>query len=119
MQYKLCLGIALSVFSLLGCVQYQWVHAYKNTQQYNEDTYQCNLESSKAYPPKFKSVTTRQGYLQTNNCEGKEAHIPDCKRTRYIEPITEIRDVNANNRRILNDQCMQVKGWRWRKVEKE
>ena len=111
------IGIVVSLLS--GCTQYHWVNPHKNTQQYNEDRYNCTLESTKIYPPNFQTVTKTQGYLQTNPCDGKDAHIPECKKTRYIEPVTEVIDVNENNREALEHRCMQVKGWRWEKIEKK
>lgn len=112
-----------SLFTLSGCAQYRWVSPGKSVTQFNQDQYDCNIESNKIYPPVFQTVLKapdqfNQSYYDPNCAEGQNSTACVIRSIGNIMPTTEVIDANKDNRRVLFNQCMQSKDWRWEQVKK-
>lgn len=109
-------------FMTTGCAQYRWAHPTKDTNQFNQDQYNCNIESNKVYPPVFKTVIKSQPYDTTSTVECRKdlMNRSTCtkRNTGFTLPSTEVVDANKGNRDNLFKQCMYSQGWRLEKVEK-
>lgn len=110
--------VGLLSLAITGCVQYGWVHPTKTTAQFHQDKYQCNIESSKIYPPTFQTILKAQDQRTTTDCYNNGRNRSTCtkKETGYF-PSTEVVDANQRNRDNLLRECLYNQGWRMELID--
>lgn len=107
---------ALACFSLAGCAQYAWVNTQKSDEELNKDSYLCQSEAAKLYPPVFKTIIVSAGYdaPSTITCSGSSCTN---KPGRSTPPVTREQDMNEQNREDAFAQCMRAQGWQRIRVD--
>lgn len=113
MPKKTAVALLTSLFTLTlsGCATYEWVNPAKSPEQLKQDKYQCNFESSQAYPAAFKTTYTPVYQSEADKKRDRELRrVPP-------QPITNVVDANEDNREKFFNQCMEVRGWSLEKVK--
>ncbi|HEY0294046.1 MAG TPA: hypothetical protein VGC69_01790 [Bordetella sp.] len=110
-RYARLLGCAaLLALVLSGCTQYQWYKDRATQDDYNQDTYACDMESAHAYPavpaigivsPGF--MTPPRTYCRARGCYTSPGY--------YIPPDMGTVDLNEDNRSEAAKRCMYARGW--------
>ena len=125
MKTNTILVLAALMLTATGCAQYQW-QKYGSTQMdLNKDSYECQTEAARTYPPQFVTRQLTQGYTtpSTTNCYGNGSTYGNggysnsnsnvnCTTTpgERVQGETTTDDVNAGNRKQASGQCMYSRG---------
>lgn len=101
------------LFCLLlgGCASYEWRHPSDASANFDADSYQCQTDAAKLYPPMLRERTLRPPmyYPPRNYCNAEGR----CNWTigRWEPAETENYDANEMPRRELYQSCLKAKGW--------
>lgn len=92
--------VFLSVIFLSGCVEYRWDKPGASKQDLEADRVSCRAEALKTMPP-------------NNVISGTHAdiHTEKYKKGKVSDINFEVRDLNAENRKVLVRDCLYRKGW--------
>lgn len=116
----------LSICLLGGCVQYQWQKDGATQDEFNRDSYQCQIEAARAYPTQVVAQQTAPTYTvpAQTQCTGSQdamglgnyaygSSSMNCTTTpaRQIGGGPEMVDVNANNRTEAAKACLFARGY--------
>lgn len=126
MKTKIMLLFLAVAFLATGCAQFKW-QKYGSTQMdFNKDSYECQTEAARTYPPQFVTRQITQGYTtpSTTKCYGSGSaygsggyfigdNNVNCTTTpgQHVQGATTRNDVNTSNRNQASKQCMYARGW--------
>ncbi|MEQ6291848.1 hypothetical protein ACFPAG_14660 [Vogesella sp. GCM10023246] len=109
----------LACLLLAGCAHYQWRHP-DGTVNFDTDSYQCQQEAAKAFPPDIRQRSYPPRYI------GPRWHCPPGATARsacwldgswWDWPETEAYDVNERARSDLYRSCLKARGWAYIRVD--
>lgn len=128
--------LALGLLALTGCAQFQWQKYGATQDDWNRDTYSCQMEAARTYPTQLASYQVASGYqTPTNtNCSSSGSAYgsggynnsyvsgnssTNCTTTggNYVPPTTSTYDANQNNRNQAAKSCMYARGWQYVRVK--
>ncbi|MFP2428835.1 hypothetical protein [Enterobacter ludwigii] len=92
--------VFLSVVFLSGCVEYRWDKPGASKQDLEADRMSCRAEALKAMPPDNIISGTHAG-----------VHTEKYKKEKVADIKFDVRDLNAENRKVLVRDCLYRKGW--------
>ena len=116
----------IAMLTLSGCAQYQWQKYGATQDEFNRDSYQCQMEAARAYPTVAVTEQLTSGYTTpgTTNCNGSGSAYgvgnsiygtsqTNCITTpaRYVAPVTYTRDANSDNRAEAAKSCLVARGY--------
>ena len=101
-----------------GCAQYQWKKYGATREDFNRDTYQCQMEAASAYPAAIVNQQLMSGYQTpaSTNCYSSGfgySSTTTCTTTpgRTVPPVTYTVDANEDNRAQATKACMYARGY--------
>jgi hypothetical protein len=120
-QMNVLRNLACGLFCSLvlsGCAQYQWQKYGANQNDFNRDSYECQMEAARTFPTQLVSQQVTAAYTTPTytNCSGNgygSYRYSNCTTTggQYVPAYSTTVDANANNRAQAARQCMYVRGW--------
>lgn len=96
------------VVALSGCAN--WKHPTATQQDFNRDSYQCQMETASVYQPNQTAMSSGyRGPAQTNcSTYGNQTNCTTTPGV-YVPPVTQ--DTNALPRAMAFNSCMQARGY--------
>lgn len=125
-EMKALLLVSVAAVAMSGCAQYQWQKYGATQDDFNRDTYQCQMEAARVYPAAIVTQSLTSGYTTaaTTNCyENGSAYgagntvygssTTNCTTTpgQQVAPVTYTVDANQNNRRNAANSCMVARDY--------
>lgn len=116
----------LIVAALLGgCAQYSWFKQGATRDDFNRDSYQCQMEAANAYPTLMVRQQLTSGYTTpaTTSCYGNNtawgSSSMNCTTLpgQNVAPTYMNSDANADNRLQAARNCMFARGYQLRQVK--
>jgi hypothetical protein len=123
----LSFALAASIIGMSGCAQYQWQKYGATQNDFNKDSYQCQMEAASAFPTAVVSQQVTSGYTtaSTTTCTGtgtaygSGGSVYGSSNTNCITnpgqrvaPVVMTSDVNQKNRQNAAQSCMLARGYR-------
>lgn len=96
----------LSVLILTGCVEYRWTKPGASEHDRIVATTECKAKALKALPPQNVISGSHADIQKSNHKKDKTADLR-----------IEVRDVNEDNRAIIEQDCMYQKGWSLKEIK--
>lgn len=107
-------SLVLLVFGVTGCATYSWYNPDKNTNEFNQDRYDCIQQSAASFPPMIQQQSYGNGYMtdSTTSCAttGSFTNCTTTPGTYHPPPMINV-DVNQANRNNAFSACMNANGW--------
>ncbi len=119
-------ALLLALALLGGCAQYQWQKYGATQQDFNRESYECQVEAARLYPAAIVTQQLTSGYTtpSTTNCYGSGSAYgvgstvygsssTNCTTTpgQTVAPVTYTADANTSNRNQATQACMVARGW--------
>jgi hypothetical protein len=113
-------------FLATGCAKYQWQKYGSTEMDFNKESYECETEAARTYPPQFVTQQITKGHTtpSTTNCYSRGSAYGmggyalsnsdvTCTTTpgQQEQVVTETNDANLGNRNQAYTQCMYARGW--------
>ena len=111
---KNILWIALSATAITGCTVGGWTRPNTSEAEFRRDTYQCEQEATRMYPPLL--VQVRSPYAdetEQTRCT-RYGNQVNCTTTKPGNSQTSTEDANAGARSNAHRSCLNAKGYVWK-----
>lgn len=117
-----------------GCAQYQWQKPGATQAEFNQDTYQCQMQAASAFPAVIVQQQLTSGYQtpSTTNCfstgsaYGSYGNVygnsnTTCTTTpgQVVQPITLPSDANSGNRAQAIKTCLYARGYQLVRIDQQ
>lgn len=119
---------------LAGCAQYQWRKQGSTREQFNQESYECQMQAAAAFPAAIVSQQMTSGYQTpaVTNCTssgsayGSYGNVygnsnTNCTTTpgQTVRPVVYTSDANQENRAQASKACLYARGYELVRVDQQ